>query len=227
MRNAQYTIKACILSVIDYVDEIIVVNNNDATSFKILKELNNSKIKIYDWPYEIVKVWTSETNNLPCDDCHSLIAMSNFALDKCSNDWCLKVDSDMVFFKTGMEAILNTNFIQPFLGVGGYECTDPFNFTYEFFGEEPRFFNKTLEGGLQFRKYFNTGGEIIWNPAWSMDTKNWGPRYSNLNKKRCWVHYGWSTSSDPQRPYRGLKQTAINFSHHRDIIPSLHKIFNQ
>jgi glycosyltransferase involved in cell wall biosynthesis len=227
MKNAEYTIKACIMSIIEYVDEIVIIDNLSIDgSSKIVEEFNSKKIQRYTWPFELVKAWTPEAAKLKEDDPHSKIAMSNFAMNKCSNDWVLKVDADMVFTEWGMNTLLETNFTKPFLGLGGYEVIGPRLRTVEFSGEEPRFWNRTLDGGLKFQKYFDTGGEIIWSNQWPMTGKGWGPKFESLGKGPFWLHYGWLLACDENRPYRDLPIVALTACHHPEIVKNIHKIFN-
>lgn len=228
LRNAQHTIKSCILSIIDDIDEIIVIDNMSTdNSISIIRQLECKKIKIHVWPFKLVTPWTKEAHELKEGDPRSKITFSNFAMEQCSNDWVLKWDSDMVMVPDGMKAILATKFTKPFLALGGYEVISPSWRTSDFSGEEPRFWNRTLDGGLKFQKYFDTGGEIIWSNKWDMGCKSWGPWYESLGKGPFWMHYGWVRACDPQRPYKNFGLTPLDIPHHPEIQKNLDNIFSQ
>lgn len=233
LRNGELTVKAVILSLIDYVDEIVVVNHlSTDNSLAIVKSIDSCKIKCYNYEYEVAKPWTKEAQSVSDDNIHSFVYFSNYAMNLCSHNWILKADCEMVFLPEGMKKILNTRFTKPFLGFGGYDIITPFLRVLGYSGQEPRLWNKHLDGGLKFVK-LPGGGEAIWNKSWGYDPVDWskfpncewGPRYESLGIGPYWLHYRKSTKPELEAMLKCLNTVPVDMSHPAEIVKNLHNIF--
>lgn len=227
LHNAENTVKACIKSVIDFVDEVVVVDNlSKDGGVEIVKSLNHPKIKLFSYPHNLAVLGTQEAIDLPVEDPHSWASLCNFCQDQCANDWILKVDSDQVFTDWGWKRILSTDFKKPFLGFCGYEVVSPTHRTRDFFTGEPRLWCRHLGGGTKFIKCEWYGHEAV-RTMDCLDATTLGPYYEELGKGPHWLHYGWTDSCQVNRSSYSIATVPLDVSHHPDIVPNLHKIFNQ
>jgi glycosyltransferase involved in cell wall biosynthesis len=225
VRNEALTIRAAILSLLDFADEVVVVNNLSTDESAEIAAKVSPKVKVLDYPHVLVNPQT-----VPENDPRSVVALRNFALAACSHDWIIKSDGDMVWTPEGVEvlAILRkAGFLEkmPWLGLGGAELTSPTTQTANWTGEEPRIFNRRLDGGIQHFRHSCGFFEILWNPKWGdYNRVGWGPHYRKVAGP-FWLHYGWVCAADPGRAERHLPQEVFTGTHHPEIVKHLDEIF--
>ena len=86
-------------SFIDYIDELIIINNksNDNTILICEKLLNKywNKIKYYEYNYDILREENKPTNSI-----HSFAYYSNWSISKASYRTIVKIDDDNLFIKS-------------------------------------------------------------------------------------------------------------------------------
>lgn len=107
VKNDGPFIRSCIFSCIDALDELIVVYNdctdNSAEEIEKMRQLYPDKIKVYPYPYSIVRIFDAgEDGGLPTldsiDPVHLLSNYYNFALSKVSYQCAVKIDADQLYF---------------------------------------------------------------------------------------------------------------------------------
>ena len=86
VKNEATTLKYCVESVINFVDELIITYN-DCTdqSESIILELKNKypdKIKVFEWTKKPFRMWE----------------YSNFGMKKCKYKWYFRIDGDQIYF---------------------------------------------------------------------------------------------------------------------------------
>lgn len=90
VKNEESVIKRCIDSIISFSDEIIITDTGSTDKTKeIIKNINNPKIKLYDFEW--------------CDD---FSKARNFSLDKTTSEYVLTTDADEVFEESLQNEIL-------------------------------------------------------------------------------------------------------------------------
>jgi len=100
--NEEEFLKASVKSIIDGVEEVVIIDSNstDGTPEIIeeLKELYPYKVKSYNYDYEITKMGADHFRTF-MEDPYSPTLLSNFynwCLSKCSYEYALKWDADMI-----------------------------------------------------------------------------------------------------------------------------------
>lgn len=99
-KNEGEYLEQVIDSWIDLVDELIIVfndcidNSEDIIEKALLKYPN--KIKAYHYLPKVFAQGTDEYRNLEPSDYQSLVNYYNFALNKTTKKWCLKIDGDII-----------------------------------------------------------------------------------------------------------------------------------
>ncbi len=103
VRNADkyyFPIKEAILSILPIVDEFIVAlgdNDEGDKTLEFIESINSDKIKIYH------RVWSEES----FIDGKVFADETNFALSKCSGDWCFYLQADEVIHENDLGVIKN------------------------------------------------------------------------------------------------------------------------
>ena len=104
IKNESATIRECILSTLNFVDEIVVVDNNsNDTSFEIVTELSQQhpKIKLYKYPHSVPKVGYNTTKPSLADYC-------NYGLEQVSHYNVIKWDGDCIALSNNLECLIKT-----------------------------------------------------------------------------------------------------------------------
>ncbi len=103
VRNADkyyFPVKASILSILPIVDEFIIAlgdNAADDNTREIIESIQSDKIKIFD------RIWSEEDFTAG----RILAKETNFALSKCTGDWCFYLQADEVVHEKDHPAILH------------------------------------------------------------------------------------------------------------------------
>ena len=91
VHNEEDFIKTSLELILPYVEEVIFIDNGSTDKTReIVKNLENPKIKIYDYPY-----------NDPVD----MGAVRSFSLEKATQDWIWQIDADEWYPKESCEAV--------------------------------------------------------------------------------------------------------------------------
>jgi hypothetical protein len=102
VKNEEAIVQASILSIIDFVDEVVVIDNaSDDLTVKKVKELEtkySDKIKLEYYPF-LVKRCGNEFIHTPENSVHSLAYYYNWCRSKCNYSYLLKWDADMIIPK--------------------------------------------------------------------------------------------------------------------------------
>lgn len=121
LKNASDFLWESIESVIEYFDEIILVENNSSdNTWEICKKLQQKfpeKIKIFQYSYEVFPLFSEEFARCPENSVHNFAYMSNFALSKVSYKYALKIDDDGILISENILPFLKnirTNGIKNF-----------------------------------------------------------------------------------------------------------------
>ncbi len=109
--NAWEFLEKTVKSHIDLFDEIILVNNNSKDNTEEiclkLKSKYPSKIKFYNYPFEIYKIWTNDYDNVSENSIHSLSYYYNWTLSKTTYKYALKLDDDHICIKEILKPVIN------------------------------------------------------------------------------------------------------------------------
>ncbi|MBT8038336.1 MAG: glycosyltransferase [Verrucomicrobiae bacterium] len=173
VKNGEEFLAASILSILDHVDDVVIINNNsnDATSIigQRLAELSD-KVNLVDYPYDIIPIGetyqqvAAENPNSP----HLTSTFYNFCLTKCHGQFVMKWDDDMIAlanFERLVKEFRESRCLQ--LDFGGENLSaDMSHFLKWKAGIEPRIFplcfSKFLSGEYGFvGKPGEFGGEYI------------------------------------------------------------------
>ena len=105
--NEEKTVKQSIESVINVVDELIIVYHNcyDKT-VSILEDLSSkySKISIFEYTQYVIPA-NSGGYIEGFNPCHTLANYYNFGLSKCTFRWFLKIDADQIYFENELRLL--------------------------------------------------------------------------------------------------------------------------
>lgn len=107
VKNEGIFIERCIESCIDALDELIIVFNDCTDNSE--KEIDKMvaryphKIKSYKYPYHVLGMYITKeefdvAKNLPEGDPALFSTYSNFALQKITSEYAVKIDADQVYF---------------------------------------------------------------------------------------------------------------------------------
>lgn len=107
VKNEGIFIERCIESCIDALDELIIVFNDctDNSEDEINKMVAKypHKIKSYKYPHHVLGMYITKeefdmAKNLPEGDPALFSTYSNFALQKITSEYAVKIDADQVYF---------------------------------------------------------------------------------------------------------------------------------
>lgn len=107
VKNEGIFIERCVESCIDALDELIIVFNDCTDNSE--EEINKMvakyphKIRSYKYPYHILSICNTKeefdvAKNLPEGDPALLSSYNNFALQKITSEYAVKIDADQVYF---------------------------------------------------------------------------------------------------------------------------------
>ncbi len=99
VRNAEkyyFPVKESIMSILPVCDELIVaVGEGEDNTRQLIESIGSDKIKIYD------RVWSEQDFK----ESKILAKETNFALSKCTGDWCFYIQADEVVHEKDLPAI--------------------------------------------------------------------------------------------------------------------------
>lgn len=142
IKNADATIELAIRSVVDLLDEVIVVDNNSTdNTLNILNKLMENygtKIKIYKYSENLCLAGNGYNLRVKDKPSGSLARYYNYAFSLGSSDYLLKCDANYIFTPAGLESIKKSIVDYPdivtFPGVeifGNHHSYEPFLFKRE------------------------------------------------------------------------------------------------
>lgn len=103
VRNESQFMRAAVRSVIDLVDEVVLlVQPSDDNTLELAHELADTYQKVNVYYYPLVPDWI-DTAGFYAKDPDApghMVHMSNYALSKCSYSWVLKVEGDVIALPT-------------------------------------------------------------------------------------------------------------------------------
>ncbi|MCX7954468.1 MAG: hypothetical protein N3A01_04670 [Bacteroidales bacterium] len=181
-RNAQklyFPIKESILSILPLVDEYIIAlgeGDVDDDTEKIINSINSTKIKIYK------RKWNKDYYKF----CNIFAEETNFALSKCTGDWCFYLQADEVVHENDLNKIEDA--CKKFLA---NKKIDGLLFKYlHFWGDYNHY--------LPFHGWYKNEIRIIRNNSFIYSYKDAQSFRKNNNEKlnvaeinACIYHYGW------------------------------------
>lgn len=110
LKNASDFLEVSVTSLINYVDEIILVENGSTDN---TREICNSlhkkypgKIRIFQYTPKVYPLFSDDFKNCPENSVHNFAYMSNFALSKVSYKYAIKMDDDGLFLGENMKTTL-------------------------------------------------------------------------------------------------------------------------
>ena len=151
VKNEEKNLSKCLDSMIDYVDEIVVVDTGSTDQTKEIARKYTDKIFDYTW----------------CDD---FAGARNYSLSKANNDWVLILDADEILLKFDKKIV--SNFIQSNpKTVGRIKRINPFQGEKEdnkYIERVNRFFNRKYycyEGVIHEQVVANDGSQYSMVPV--------------------------------------------------------------
>ena len=109
-KNEEQNIKECIESVVNYVDEIILVDNNSTdNTLKIMKfyESKYDNIKVYEYKINVSKVGIEHKNAIKNNNKNTLGTFYNWCLSKSTKCNVFKWDADFICIKNNFIQCVN------------------------------------------------------------------------------------------------------------------------
>ena len=94
-----FPVKASILSILNIVDEFVIAyaeGDKDDDTLNIIKSINSDKIKIYQRQWDPIAM---KDGQIYADE-------TNFALSKCTGDWCFYLQADECIHEEDHDKIL-------------------------------------------------------------------------------------------------------------------------
>jgi hypothetical protein len=128
VKNEEKTVRQSVESVINTVDEIVVIYHSCTdNSVSILEELVKkypTKIKLYEYKQHVIPANTNSYIK-GFDEKFSLANYYNFGLLKCRYKWFLKIDADQIYFEEELKSLFSNK------QQGRYYCMVGFNVTID------------------------------------------------------------------------------------------------
>lgn len=112
VKNDASFIQRCVESCIDTLDELVIVFNDCSdNSEEIIGKMRNQypdKIRVYEYPYKVYGANLTydeyvSAKQFPDDSPHLLCNYYNFALNKVSCKYALKIDADQIYFTDNLQ----------------------------------------------------------------------------------------------------------------------------
>lgn len=139
IKNAASSIELAILSVIDYLDEVVIVDNGSTDeTISIVNKLQckyKNKIRIYNYSNSLCRAGSGYLDRVKENPQGSLAKYYNYAFSLGSKEYLLKCDANYVFTKKGIQDIIHAMRTSPevicFPGVeifGHHHSMEPFLF---------------------------------------------------------------------------------------------------
>lgn len=127
VNNEEKTVRQSIESVINVVDELVIIYHNCVdNTIEILEELSikYTKISLFEYTQYVIPA-NSGGYVEGFNPCHSLANYYNYGLSKCKYNWFLKIDADQIYFEDELKDLFNNR--QPL----NYYCMVGFNVTVD------------------------------------------------------------------------------------------------
>jgi hypothetical protein len=123
--NEEKTVRQSIESVINVVDELVVVYHNCLdNTVKILTDLafKYKKISLHEYTQYVIPANTSSYTE-GFNPIHSLANYYNFGLSKCKFNWFLKIDADQIYFEEELSKLFKCKETTKYYCMVGYNVT--------------------------------------------------------------------------------------------------------
>lgn len=127
--NEEKTVRQSIESVINVLDELVIVYHNCVdNTIVILKELafKYKKISLFEYTQYVIPANTGgyvSRFNL----CHSLANYYNYGLSKCKYNWFLKIDADQIYFEDELKNLFSSRQSLNYYCIIGFNVTVDIN----------------------------------------------------------------------------------------------------
>ena len=230
VHNAELLLAPCVNSIARLSAEICIALNccTDGTADVVrnLMKVYPKKIRVFKYDAKIITASNPLAAKLADNDPRAFWTYRNWLLNKCEHRLIFSMEADCILTPHGEQLILAHAKAGVFLGLPTFEITSPTTRTSGWSGQNARFYDRELDGGIRYIHYKKTGIEIPWCSQWDIDSglHCWGPHYKCFNHDYpALLHYGWSNSSEKGRENCGLPQVPF-VEHPPSIIPILSKI---
>ena len=111
LKNGDDFLQKSIESIINFLDEIILVDNQSTDKTKEiclkLQKKYPDKIKFYEYNFEVYWVWNKKYDITPENSIHSLSYYYNWCLSKTNYQYAIKIDDDNFFIKDEIKKIIS------------------------------------------------------------------------------------------------------------------------
>lgn len=109
LRNEEDFVVESVESVIDCLDELVIIYNDCSDSTPLLVEQLRKKypkkIRVFDYKPQVFPQGSKKFYELPVDSVHSLVNYYNFALAQTKYKYAVKIDGDDLFVKSQFKEI--------------------------------------------------------------------------------------------------------------------------
>ena len=123
--NEEKTVRQSVESVINVVDELVIIYHNCVdNTVKILTELalKYKKISLHEYTQYVIPANTGGYIE-GFNPCHSLANYYNFGLSKCKYNWFLKIDADQIYFEEELSKLIKSKESSKYYCMVGYNVT--------------------------------------------------------------------------------------------------------
>ena len=103
VKNEEVKILPCLSSIVEYFDEIIIVDNGSTDNTQVIvkqfiKDHPDKNINFYSYPYRMAKFGDDHLST-PENSLHNMAYYTNWCISKCQHKWIFKWDGDMILPK--------------------------------------------------------------------------------------------------------------------------------
>jgi glycosyltransferase involved in cell wall biosynthesis len=125
VKNEERRIQACIESIVDIFDEVVVLDNgSDDSTLEIVWSLMRlekyaGKIKVFSYPHSVARCGPEHSSTL-ADSVHSLAYYYNWSLSKCNFSVACKWDADMLLSTSSESRARFKSFLLRFVNGKGW-----------------------------------------------------------------------------------------------------------
>lgn len=137
LANEENTILACLESIKDVFDEILIIYSDITdSSLELIHSYTNQKINIERYPYSVIPPHSIEYKTNKYDFKNSLASYYNFGLQFIRTDLVMKIDADQIYFLDEMMNLVsylkNCKNDKPTIGIRGHNCVVSNNHLYKY-----------------------------------------------------------------------------------------------